>query len=117
MDADEFFGQNIATGLRNITDNKFKEYVKVKMQERIFQAQVGLLPLPFSQNASHNGFPQNGPAINFQHIYDSATQHYPYQPQRETFSIGQTHLAVLIVLITHNYDKSEAYLSLPQNVR
>ena len=87
--ADELLGQNIAAGLRNITDNNSKEYVKVKMQELIFQAQFGLLPLPFSQNTSHSSFPQNGPANNFQRIYNSATQHYPYQPQREIFSVGQ----------------------------
>ena len=89
VDIDKLFGQNIAAGLRNIIDNKSKEYVKVKMQELTFQAQFGLLPLPFSQNVSHNGFPQNGLANNFQHIYHSATQHYPHQPQREIFSVGQ----------------------------
>ena len=89
VDADKLFGQNIAAGLRNITDNKSKEYVKVKIQELIFQVKFGMLPLPFSQNASHSSFPQNGPANNFQHIYHSATQHYQYQPRREIFSVGQ----------------------------
>ena len=65
MDADQRFGQNIAAGLRNITDDKSKEYVKVKMQELIFQAQFGLLPDLFYR-IYHVAVSQNGPANSFQ---------------------------------------------------
>ena len=65
MDADQRFGQNIAVGLRNITDDKSKEYVKVKMQELIFQAQFGLLPYLFYR-IYHVAVSQNGPANSFQ---------------------------------------------------
>ena len=65
MDADQRFGQNIAAGLRNITDDKSKEYVKVKMQELIFQAQFGSLPYLFYR-MHHIAVSQNGPANSFQ---------------------------------------------------
>ena len=65
MDADQRFGQNIAAGLRNITDDKSKEYVKVKMQELIFQAQFALLPYLFYR-IYHVAVSQNGPANSFQ---------------------------------------------------
>ena len=47
VDTDELFGQNIVAGLRNITDNKFKEYVKVKMQVFIFQVPFGFVTFAF----------------------------------------------------------------------
>ena len=44
LDDNDIFGQNIACGLRKITDARSKELAKVKIQEIIFQAQFGLLP-------------------------------------------------------------------------
>ena len=37
-DDDESPGQTVAASLWNITSNKYEEYVKVKMQELIFQS-------------------------------------------------------------------------------
>ena len=37
-DADEIFGQNVTASLRNIVDNRCKEFLKVKIQEPLFQA-------------------------------------------------------------------------------
>ena len=47
--ADEIFGQHVAASLRNIKDNKCKEYVKVKIQQIIFEAQFGMQLMPFQQ--------------------------------------------------------------------
>ena len=88
VDTDELFGQNIVVGLRNITDNKFKEYVKVKMQVFIFQVPFRFVTFAFFTECITQRFP-SGPANNFQHIYHSASQHYPYQPQIKMFSVGQ----------------------------
>jgi len=46
LDADELFAQSIGESLKSIPDRRFKEYVKVKIQELVFQAQFGLLSLP-----------------------------------------------------------------------
>ena len=44
---DVVFGQSIGLSIQEIPDKRVKEYTKVKIQELIFQAQFGLLPLPF----------------------------------------------------------------------
>ncbi len=49
VDADEAFGQTVTAILRKIGDNRCKEFAKVKIQAIIFQAQFGMLPIPFQQ--------------------------------------------------------------------
>jgi len=49
VDADDVFGQHVAASLRNIKEYRSKEYLKVKIQELIFEAQFGMLPMPSRQ--------------------------------------------------------------------
>ena len=46
VDADILFGESIGASLKSITDIRLKEYIKVKIQELVFQAQFGLLATP-----------------------------------------------------------------------
>ena len=72
-DADEIFGQNVTASLRNIVDNRCKEFLKVKIQELIFQAQFGMLLMPFQQtNIVPGPRPQLQSTFHQQHTY-------PYQ--------------------------------------
>ncbi len=73
VDADEIFGQNVTASLHNISDTRCKEFLKVKIQELIFQAQFGLLPMPFQQG---NGEP--GQATQSQSLHDSTIQRDTY---------------------------------------
>ena len=49
VDADDVFGQHVAASLRNIKEYRSKEYLKVRIQELIFEAQFGMLPMPSRQ--------------------------------------------------------------------
>ena len=49
VDADDVFGQYVAASLRNIKEYRSKEYLKVRIQELIFEAQFGMLPMPSRQ--------------------------------------------------------------------
>lgn len=75
-DSDEIFGQNVTASLRNIADNRCKEFLKVKIQELIFQAQFGMLPMPFQQP---NIVP--GPMAQLQSTFH---QQHTYPHQRDT---------------------------------
>ena len=46
VDADILFGESVGASLKSITDIRSKEYIKVKIQELVFQAQFGLLAPP-----------------------------------------------------------------------
>ena len=50
LGADELFGQSIGESLKEIVDVRWKEFVKLKIQELIFNAKVGLLSIPTTQN-------------------------------------------------------------------
>ena len=45
-------GQSIGASLKSIPDHRSKEFVKVKIQEFIFQAQFGLLATPQAPQTS-----------------------------------------------------------------
>ena len=51
-DADELFGQTIGASIKEISDKRCKEFLKVKIQELVFQAQFGLLTFPNHLNKS-----------------------------------------------------------------
>ena len=53
----DLFGKHVASGLRAVTDLRHREYAKVKIQEILFNAQFGLLGIPFPQQ--QNSFQQS----------------------------------------------------------
>ena len=62
LDADELFAQSIDESLKSIPDRCIKEYVKVKMQELVFQAHIGLLSLPGQINMAQTPYHSNNPS-------------------------------------------------------
>ena len=70
-DADSVFGQSIAFSLRNVTDQRKKEYAKIKIQEIIYQAHFGNFGL-----SSFTNFTQP-PQQTYR--YDLASQETPNQ--------------------------------------
>lgn len=51
-DAEDIFGKNVAVGLRAVENVLVRGYIKVKIQELIFQGQAGLIRLPRIDTAS-----------------------------------------------------------------
>lgn len=51
VDADDLFGQSIGASLKSIPDQRSKEFLKVKIQELIFQAKFGILVTPQNTQA------------------------------------------------------------------
>ena len=84
MDADETFGQNVTASLRNIPDNRCKEFVKVKIQELIFQAQFGMLSIHFPQaNVGQGALAQYSPQHYFPYVYQRDI-HHPVSGQMQS---------------------------------
>lgn len=78
---DVLFGQNIGLSLQEIPDKRVKEYAKVKIQELIFQAQFGLLPLPFQLSTTTPPVVQRqSTPQNLQGSYYSSMMTSPHSP-------------------------------------
>lgn len=53
-DPDVLFGENIGLSLQKVSNQRCKEYAKVKIQEILFQAQFGDLSIPSQQTQAYN---------------------------------------------------------------
>ncbi|XP_057311137.1 uncharacterized protein LOC130648984 [Hydractinia symbiolongicarpus] len=70
LSADELYGRTLGESLKAIPDRMQKEYLKVKIQELLFQAQMGLLAVPsFRTPTVQSPIPRNSST--------HATQSYP----------------------------------------
>ena len=65
-DAEDLFSKHVASGLRAVTDLRNREYAKVKIQEILFNAQFGLLGIPFpqQQNSFQRSFTEQLNTVN-----------------------------------------------------
>ena len=68
LNADEVFGQSVGLSLQNVSDKQAKEFAKVKIQEILFKAQFGILPIQepsFLQNESAYSRQGTGNTLSF----------------------------------------------------
>ncbi len=56
-DPEDVFGQNVAVGLRAISDKRSRELAKLKIQEVLFHAQFGMLSIPLPENVQLQSTP------------------------------------------------------------
>ena len=88
MDEDDAFANNVAFSLRKVTDQRSKEYAKVKIQEILYKAQFGLLLQP-SVNYNYPATTTTTPPIHFQHQVPPIPQQYhnstPLSPESPNF--------------------------------
>ncbi len=85
-DADEIFGRHVAASLRNISDHRCKEFLKVKIQEVIFQAQFGVFPIPLPQSdVDSTSMTQLPPHPDHHYVFSEQSE-----PLDSTFSSQQS---------------------------
>ncbi len=56
-DPEDVFGQNVAVGLRAISDKRSREFAKLKIHEVLFHAQFGMLSIPIPENVQLQSTP------------------------------------------------------------
>lgn len=99
LDDEDIFGQNIACGLRKVTDDRCREFAKVKLQEIIFQAQFGLLT---PSNQHYHTYPNM--AHGFQNFHTTPQQrHFVQSPSSSTYSNQQSHSPLASPTFPTNY--------------
>ena len=75
-DGEDIFSQNVAAGLRAISDVRNRELAKLKIQEILFQAQFGMLEIPMQPAQRYSQLPSTHISSFASSSPHTSTQYY-----------------------------------------